>query len=597
MSTLPRSPSRPSSRSASSPKSRQGGAVAVLAAIALIGLVPVVLLVVSIGQLFYAQRDLEKQATLAALSAVQISSGCANGGVPALLSAITDEVTRVITLNLGNDGITAATMMTGINGSPAVEVGTIASTSGFRKFSPLAIGNESITAVRVNLSRPQPSTPMSLVLGTSGQMLYASATAEQPAYASFRIGTTALSLDQGAVNSLLSGLLGTSVNLTAVGYQGIAKARVTIGNLALAAGVTSVSDLLNLDLTAPQALQIVATALSTTGDATSGTAAGLISGLAGQSYSSAPVIQNVFGQIFNGAGTALNPPIKSVVGAIPFVDGLGLLTALGQAAAGASGNSIQLPVTVSIPGLTGIGVFLKVIEPEQPSNLPGRPGRGPGNVPYTTAQSSQVRLQTRINLSLLGLPLIRLALDVDAANGLAELLTVNCPSVSNPQPRATIQTTTSLITATVGTFTGSATANPPQDPKTGSVVNVLFLVTIDATKMSNTLAGTTQPAQTASGPTFPVELPALSSNGNLTTLITSLLASSLDIKILGLGLNAGTLLAAILSPVTLLLDTILNPLLSTLGVSLGNAAVTVDSITTQRPQLVNTCLPGTVNCQ
>mgnify|MGYP002129625646 CR=1 FL=1 len=96
---------------------------------------------------------------------------------------------------------------------------------------------------------------------------------------------------------------------------------------------------------------------------------------------------------------------------------------------------------------------------------------------------------------------------------------------------------------------------------------------------------------------FPVELPALSSNGNLTTLITSLLASSLDIKILGLGLNAGTLLAAILSPVTLLLDTILNPLLSTLGVSLGNAAVTVDSITTQRPQLVNTCLPGTVNCQ
>ena len=308
------------------------------------------------------------------------------------------------------------------------------------------------------------------------------------------------------------------------------------------------------------------------------------------------MIQNVFGQIFNSTGTALNPAVTSIVGAIPFVDGLGLLTALGQAA-GVGGASIQLPVTVSIPGLTGIGVFLKVIEPEQPSNLPGRPGRGPGNVPYTTAQSSQVRLQTRINLSLLGLPLIRLALDVDAANGLAELLTVNCPSVSNPQPRATIQTTTSLITATVGTFTGSATANPPQDPKTGSVVNVLFLVTIDATKMSNTLAGTTQPAQTASGPTFPVELPALSSNGNLTTLITSLLASSLDIKILGLGLNAGTLLAAILSPVTLLLDTILNPLLSTLGVSLGTAAVTVDSITTQRPQLVNTCLPGTVNCQ
>jgi uncharacterized membrane protein len=49
--------------------------------------------------------------------------------------------------------------------------------------------------------------------------------------------------------------------------------------------------------------------------------------------------------------------------------------------------------------------------------------------------------------------------------------------------------------------------------------------------------------------------------------------------------------------VTILLDTLLDPLLSALGVSLGNAAVTVDSITTQRPQIVNTCLPGTANCQ
>lgn len=585
-------PFRPAARSG------QSGAAMVMTAAALLLLVPVLGLAINIGQLYYAQRDLETQATLAALSAVQIASGCANGGVPALQAAINSEVARVIDAN--NTGLSAGSsaVMTGINGSPAVEVGTINSTSGFRKFSPLTIGNENITAVRVNLTRPQPAPFLNLGAGSgAGALLYASATAEQPAYASFRIGTTTLSLNEGAVNSLLSGLLGTSVNLTAVGYQGLARARVTIGNLALAANVTSVNDLLNLDLTAPQALQIIATALSATGDATSGTAAGLISGIAGQSYSSTPVIQNVFGQMFNSAGAALNPPIKSVVGAIPFVDGLGLLTALGQAAAGTTGNSIQLPVTLSIPGLAGIGLFLKVIEPEQPSNLPGRPGRGPGSIPYTTAQSSQVRLQARINVSALALPLIRLALDVDVANGLAELLTVNCPSVTNPQPRATIQTTTSLITATVGTFTGSATANPPQDPKSGSVINVLFLVSIDATKMSNSLPGTTHSAQTASGPTFPVELPSLASSGNLTTLITSLLASSLDIKILGIGLNAGTLLAAILSPVTLLLDTLLNPLLSALGVSLGNAAVTVDSITTQRPQIVNTCLPGTANCQ
>uniref|UniRef100_UPI0025D8090F hypothetical protein n=1 Tax=uncultured Nevskia sp. TaxID=228950 RepID=UPI0025D8090F len=429
-----------------------------------------------------------------------------------------------------------------------------------------------------------------------GGMLYASATAEQPAYASFRIGTTTVDLNQGALNSLLSGLLGTSVNLTAVGYQGIAAARVTLGNLALAAGVNSLNDLLALDLTAPQALSIISAALATTGDATSGTAAGLISGLAGQSYNNAVVIQNVFGQIFNSVGTSLNPAVTSIVGTIPFVDGLGLLTALGQAAA-VGRASIQLPVTVNIPGLAGIGVFLKVIEPEQTSNPPGRPGLDSTNTPYTTAQSSQVRLQTRINLSVLTLPLIRLALDVDVGNGLAELLTVQCPSVSNPQPLATIQTTTATITGKVGTFSGSATANPPQDPSTGSVLNVLGIVRINATANSSDLFGTTHPAQTASGPTFPAPLPALSSSGNLTTLITSLLSSNLNIQILFLPVNAGGLLALILSPVTMLLDTILDPLLTTLGVSLGEAAVTVDSITTQRPSIVNTCLPGTANCQ
>ncbi len=593
VSTSPEPRSRPPSRPPSG-RFRQRGAAAVLTAVSLLMLIPVLALAINIGQLYYAQRDLEKQATLAALSAVQISSGCAVGGVPAQMSAITAEVTRVIAANSVDGANSVQGLLTGINGSPAVEVGTIVSTSGFRKFTPLTVGNENVTAVRVNLSRPQPVPFINLYGG--GGMLYASATAEQPAYASFRIGTTTLNLDQGALNSLLSGLLGTSVNLTAVGYQGIAAARVTLGNLALAAGVNSLNDLLTLDLTAPQALRIISTALAATGDATSGTAAGLISGLAGQSYDNPAVIQNVFGQIFNATGTTLNPAVTSIVGAIPFVDGLGLLTALGQAAA-VGGPSIQLPVTVSIPGLAGIGVFLKVIEPEQTSNPPGRPGRDSTNTPYTTAQSSQIRLQARINLSLLALPLVRLALDVDAGNGLAELLSVNCPSTTNPNARATIQTTSSLITATVGTFSGSATANPPQDPQSGTVVNVLFLVRIIATKMSQTLFGVTHPAQTATGPTFPQALPLLSSSSNLTSLVTSLLASSLQINILGLGLDVGGILAAILSPVVALLDLILDPLLSTLGVSLGEAGVTVDSITTQRPSIVNTCLPGTVNCQ
>lgn len=305
-------------------------------------------------------------------------------------------------------------------------------------------------------------------------------------------------------------------------------------------------------------------------------------------------MQNVFGQIFNDLGTGLNPTTEGVLGAVPFVDGLGLLTALGQAAS--VGETIALPVTLNIPGLVGLGLFVQILEPEQVSTPPGRPGFDPMGNAYTQAQSSQVRVATRLNLNLLGLPLIRLALNIDAGNGLSTLTAVRCPSPGNPQPEADIQTNSSLITATVGTFTGPATANPPAPVVSGDVVNVLLLVRIIATAMSDTVAGTAHPVQTAVGPTFPQPLPVLSSSTNLTTLVTSLLASSLQINILDLGLNVGGILAAILSPVTLLLDTLLDPLLAALGVNLGEAGVTVNSITTARPTLVSTCLPGTVNC-
>ncbi len=588
MSTPPEPRSRQLPRPPSGPlpgRFRQRGAAAVLTAISLLLLVPVLALTVNIGQLYYAQRDLEKQATLAALSAVQISSGCASGGVPALMSAITAEVTSVIAANSVDGATSVQGLLTGINGSPAIEVGTIVSTTGFRRFVPLAIGNENVTAVRVNLSRPQPVPLINLYGG--GGMLYASATAEQPAYASFRIGTATAGINEGALNSLLSGLLRTNVNLTAVGYQGIARARVTLGNLAVAAGVNSLNDLLQLDLTAPEALNIVADALAATGDATSGTAAGLISGLAGQSYTNPGVIQNVFGQVFNSTGTALNPAVTSIVGTIPFVDGLGLLTALGQAAS--IGQTIRLPVTVNVLGLAGLGVFATIIEPEQFSNPPGRPGLGPTGTPYTTAQSSQVRLAVRLLVSVPLITNVRLAIDIEAANGLAELLSVNCPSMTNNQPRALIQSTTSLIRATVGTFTGSPTANPPQLPSSGPAATLIGIPLLTSTvRQSQNDGGTRHPAQLASGPTFPLALPALSSSTNLTTLITSALGSSLS--------PLGPLLAAVLSPVVLLVDALLDPLLATLGVSLGESAVTVDSITTQRPSIVNTCLPGTVNC-
>ena len=80
-------------------RSQQRGAAGVFLVISLLLLVPILALALNIGQLYYAQRDLEKQATLAALSATQVASGCANDGRPGLLAAVTQEVIRIIAAN------------------------------------------------------------------------------------------------------------------------------------------------------------------------------------------------------------------------------------------------------------------------------------------------------------------------------------------------------------------------------------------------------------------------------------------------------------------------------------------------------------------
>ena len=173
-------------------RARQRGAAGVFMIISLLLLVPILLLALNIGQLYYAQRDLEKQATLAALSAVQVVSGCVNEGVPGLLDEVTDEVTRIIGLNLaGNADGAASALMTGINGSPAVEVGRINVDSGLRRFEALSDGDSRVNAVRVNLSRAQPPSLMAALGGGGGgtPMLYASATAQQAPIGAFTVGS------------------------------------------------------------------------------------------------------------------------------------------------------------------------------------------------------------------------------------------------------------------------------------------------------------------------------------------------------------------------------------------------------------------------
>ena len=591
---------------------RQRGAAAVFAAVALIAMITAMLLAINVGALYYAQRDLQKQAALAAIAGAEISSGCLNGGVPGGLTAVTAKVTANLVNNANGDQ-GAAALLTGINGAPAVQLGWVNGDSGAsvtddsgNTFSVPADGSihfltltksegdSHINAVRVNLSKASPSLFGSgFFPGAAPITLKASATAKQQAIAAFGLGTSLVTLNNGLLNQILGALLGTNVNLSLVSYQGLAKARVSLGNLMIAANVTDLHDLLSLQTTLPGALQIVGNALSLSGDATSGLAGGLVTGLAGQSYSSPGPTQNYFGQIFNNLGGSLNPTVTDALALAPFIDGVNLLEALGQAAR--KGGTISLPVTAGLPlGLGGVGVFLTILEPEKFAVGPAGydPIGDTNGRPLTSAQESQVVVQVRLLVDVLGLATVKIAVDAKAANGLSILTNVTCPSAASPVATAQIQTTTSLLTVTVGTFTGLATANPPVDPSSGALVSVPLLLSINATKGSSSYPGTTV-TQTGSAP-FPDSLPDIPSATPLSTAVGSLLSSNLSITVLSLlNVPVGNVLSAILTPITSLLDAILAPLLQTLGIGLGVSSVTLESIPTNMPIVVNTAMPGT----
>ncbi|MFI4982004.1 MAG: hypothetical protein ACHQIO_16785, partial [Nevskiales bacterium] len=370
----------------------QRGAAAIFGAVALAAAAIAMLFGINIGMLYFAQRDLQRQAVLGAMAGVQVASGCrasgSLGGVPGTVAQVTARVKEALNNNAG--GSSGSGFLTGIAGQPAVQIGkTDHSSASSFTFVPLSEGDPNVDAVRVNLSRSAP-TPLGTMFSSTPVTLYASATAWQPAYGSFFLGTGLANLDTASgtlLGPLLNGLLGTNVNLAALNSAGLAQTQVNLGRLMVAAGVTNLNDLLSLQTNLTGALNIL-------GQAVSGTGGGLISGLSGQVYSnSGGPTQAYFGDLFTNAGGAFNPLVGDVASAVPFIGAMDLLTALGEDAAAntspikpialqpGSGylNLLSLPPPLNV---ATVQTFVTIIEPPQFAVGPA--------LPSTMARSAQV---------------------------------------------------------------------------------------------------------------------------------------------------------------------------------------------------------------
>lgn len=578
---------------------RQRGATLVLVATFLMALLACMMLAVEVGRLYTAQSSLQRTADMAALDAARVIGGCSSGAPPAdfdtaTQTAIANAITRN---NLDEDEITSA-----------YDLGLLENTTPRLTFNAGAGAGEP-DSVRVVLNRPPPVGLTSFFAG-QGQQMQATATAVSRPVAQISVGSKLINVGgTSGLNSLLSALLGGSVNLSVASYEALIGANVTIADLVNAsAGIATPEELLNTNLTLPAALQLLADAVDETVAGSGGLAASTLDTLAGVADPSRTVLP--------GDVLIVEEGLENAVGQIP-VNVADLLTALAQAAN--EGSPISLPANVNLGALGSASATINILE--APTIALGRAGQDALGNYRTVANTSQAAIQLR--LTVLGFPgsgVINLPLYVKAASAQARLEDLLCanPLQGRSQHQVSVGTGTSIAQIGIGEFDDIDSLNPQPTGEDVTVVSlnlVLGLLEVRIRNMAPIDVGSGAGSQTLdfTGP-FPPQPDSEpqtqtvgsdlseSLNNALGTLASALDSNSVyvhsDIPLLGTligGLLNGVvssvsglvnLVVNLLQPVLDLVgDALLIPLFNLLGLDVGAADVTVQAVLVDEPRI------------
>lgn len=379
---------------------RQRGAIGLVAALTLGLAMMFMLLVLDSGRLYLEQRKLQRVADVAALEAVTRDGDC--------LANLT--AARYATESATRNGLTVADGITLTTTCGVLQTGA----DKLRSFTPDASKK---AAIRVIATRVVPTSiaagvgalfsPGPVSLNTRLTATAVGAPAVLPPLAMLTIGSTALVVDSSksaALNLLLGKMLGGSLNLSAVGWQGLVDTNINLlsylNQLALDVNVSAgnYTELLNKKIKLTQLLDTAITVLQAGGTTTNVAVSGLtdLKVVAGST-------ELALGQLLQlQTGTpssALNTNLQVFQ----------LVEAFVQLANSQNGIVVDLPL--NIPALVNGSVRVKVIEPPQLSAV-GNPAlakanpMGPDRIFVRTAQ---VRTVLSLNLpplltGVVGLP-------------------------------------------------------------------------------------------------------------------------------------------------------------------------------------------------
>lgn len=544
-------------------KADERGNIAIMGAAALLLVIACTALGVDVGTIFADKRRTQSATDLAAIVAASD-----------LTNASRAAAATVARNNYPPDSLVA------------VEPGVYKATASLSPQQRFVAGATPANAVRVSMQTRTPLYFGKVLTGDSQWTLKASAIASTTQLASFAIGSRLASLNGGLLNTLLGKMLGTTLSLSVMDYNALLAAKIDafdfLSALATRLNMTGVSydTLLNANVKVPDILAaLLATQTAANGNnAATAALASILSAAAGSTDKIA-----LKSLVSVGPYSNLTAGQKPKVGASVSV--YDLVSATAGLANGT--NQIAAGLNLSLPGIAG--VTLQATVGERPVGTSWITVGALG----ASVHTAQTRVLLKIQLVGSGaVSVVNLPIYVEIAAGTATLNAISCGYPNVNTSTVTLGVSPGIVDAWVGDVTTANMTNFSTKPNPPAV-NIVNLGVIQVTGRAHATMANTSPTNV----TFNYsEIQAQTKKTVNTTSFTSSLTSSLlgDLQLgvqlgpLGLPIpGIGALVASIISGATGSIDTLLNSVLQTLGVGLGQADVWVTGVRCDGAVLVN----------
>lgn len=531
----------------------KSGGVSVLTGLSFILLLGFAGFAVDLGSVYLETRRLQGSADLAALAAMQ------NPAQAEALAAAT------VAANRWPQG----TQVRVVHGTYA----PVRSVRPAERFRPLPSGGN---AVRVELTTRAPLYFGRLFVPDGRMTIRREATAAETQLASFQIGTRLLSLQGGVANQVLSGLTGSSVNLSVMDYNSLLRANVNVLDYVealrtrLDLEAASYDETLDANASAPVALEALADVVAETDER----AERAIRAMARASERSGP-LRGLSNVLDLGPYGAQDHATHSADTGIQ-VGAMDLATAILQVANGS--RQVQLDLGAGVPGLASTKVWLAI--GERPNNSPWLTVTNDDAVVIRTAQT---RLYVEANAGGGTLGNVRVSILIELASGQARLEEINCGWGGSGNRAVSLGVSPGIgslmlgevDTSRLNNFRSNLSPAPAQLVRVG-VARVEGQARVDIGgqqwstvrfNSSDIERGTVKSVRTR--------------DAVRATVSTLLGQTKLTVRAAGLGLSTGALTSAVggvLSSVAAPLDSLVNGLSDLLGVRLGEADVRVNGV-------------------